>query len=78
MRTLRDFLHGACARRRQGSAFSFEVFDHFIDDFAQLGIKPNRVAAVNACNQIRTLADVSLVVLAPLDPFVKLVTGFHL
>ena len=78
MQGLRDFLHWARTRGREGSAFSFEMFDHLIDHFAQLGIQFNRVAAVNARHEIRTLANVCLVVLAPLDPFVKLVTGFHL
>jgi hypothetical protein len=51
--------------------------DYFINNLAQLGIKLDGVVAMDSRNQVRTLAEVGLILIAPLNPFVKSVTRFH-
>jgi hypothetical protein len=53
------------------------MVDHLINDLAELRRDGSRIVTMNARNQVRALADVRLVLVAPLDPFVIPVAWFH-
>ena len=62
----------------EGAAFDMEMFNYFFDHFAKFRVKADWVVSVNSADQVGALAEVHLILFAPLDPFVKLVTEFHL
>jgi hypothetical protein len=54
-----------------------KVVDNFLDHFAKLLIDFHRVVPVNACDEVRTLTNVDLVLVAPFDPAMVFVDRFH-
>jgi hypothetical protein len=74
---LGNFLHRSRFWGWKSSAFGFEVADDLVDYLAEFGIKPNRVVTVNPGDQVGALADVDLILRAPLNPFVVLITFLH-
>jgi hypothetical protein len=51
---------------------------HYVfHDLTQFGVKPHRVVPVNPSDDVRALADVGLVLVAPLNPFVILIACSH-
>jgi hypothetical protein len=63
------FLHGPDSGRGQHAPLYFEMLHHVCHYLTQLGMKPNRVVTVNPRDEVRTLADVSVVLVALLNPF---------
>ena len=66
------------AARRKRTAGGSEMADDIFGDVAQLGVQLGWIVAVDARDEVRALAKVGLVLFAPLDPFVILVTRLHL
>ncbi len=72
-----DVLHGANPRRGKRSPLGLEMADHVLNAIALFTVEPYRVNAVDAGDQIGTLAEVGVALIAPLDPFVITVAGFY-
>jgi hypothetical protein len=52
--------------------------DNLFGDVAQVGIHLPWIIAMNSGDEVRTFAEIGLILLAPFNPFVVLVTGLHL
>jgi hypothetical protein len=55
-----------------------KVIDDLLNNFAKLLIDFDRIVPMNACDQIGSLADINLVLVAPLNPSMVIVDRFHL
>jgi hypothetical protein len=69
--------HWPHARFRKRTLLLLKVLDHIIHCFAQLGVEAHGIIAVDAGDEIGAAANVGLVLIAPLDPFVILVIDLH-
>ena len=74
---LGNLLHRASLWRRQGSARRLKMLNHFLHDLAELRVEANGIISVNAGDQVRASSNINTVFLAPLDPFVVMITGLH-
>ena len=70
-------IHRPRSRRGQWPARLLKLIDDLLNDFAQFFINLDGIIAVDARNQIRALADVNLVLIAPFNPSMILVDLFH-
>ena len=68
-----NFLHRTGPGAWERTTLGLKMADHLIDHFAEFGVKPNRIVAVYPRDEVRALANISLIFRAPLNPFVVLI-----
>lgn len=61
----------------EGPPFCLEVADHVLDDLVEIRIDFHGVIAVNPRDQVRTLAKVGCILLAPFDPLMISIAQLH-
>ena len=52
-----------------------KVVDNILNGTAKLAVQEDRVLSMDACDQIRTFADINLVFFIPLYPFMISIDG---
>src|SRR5262245_56387426 len=72
-----DLLHRPDSGRWEISSLLFEVPDDILDDLMELRIELHRVVSMDSRNQIRTLAEISRILLAPFDPLQVSIALLH-
>ncbi|MEJ2325505.1 MAG: hypothetical protein P8Y25_01280 [Chromatiaceae bacterium] len=76
--SLCNLTHGANPRRREGPTLGFEVVYDALHNLAQLAVKGYGVVTMYPRDEVRTLSNVHLILIAPLHPLVVFVEIFHL
>ena len=72
------FRHRPRSRGRKFPPYLLKVIYDLLNDFPKLLVNLDRIVTVNPSDQIGALANVNLVLVAPLHPSMILVDWFHL
>jgi len=54
------------------------MIHHILNNYAKLSIESDRIVTMYRSDEVRTLSNVHLIVIAPFHPFVVFVEIFHL
>ena len=63
---------------RESTTFRFEMVYDILNNFAKLSIKSDGIVTMYPSDEVRTLSNVHLIVIAPFHPFVVFIEIFHL
>ena len=77
-RVLSNLLHRSNSRGREWPTVGLKVTNNVFGDVAQVCIDLSRIVPVDTRDEVRALTKIRLILFAPFNPFVILVTGFHL